>query len=228
MKNFAIALGTTLAFALPAQSATVVAFDIPENRTSIAASETANGVTGENLRRASGLKRTGVGTFRAYNWTIGGDADKARRLNNAFTWGFNSTVAYDLTSLDIHYDGSNKGPKSVVLDVFVNGTAYLDVYTDLSVDTRGETHLGIDLSALKNATSVLFRLSGWGATKKKGTLELENIDDGPGIVVHGEVAAPLAIASSDQPVSIASVPLPAGLPLLLGGLGVFAVIRRRS
>lgn len=231
MKNVIIALGATLSFALPAYSATVVAFDIPMNRTTIKASETAAGVTGEDLRRTSGLKRTGIGTFRAFSWTIGGDANLARVQNNAFTWGFTSEVAYDLTSLDIHYDGSNKGPKSVVLDLIVNGTEVLDVYTDLSVDTTGETHMGIDLSAFDNVTSVLFRLSGWGATKEKGTLEIENIDDGPGIRVNGEASDPVELLAfmDDQPERVmAPVPLPAGLPLLLAGLGAFAVIRRRS
>lgn len=72
----------------------------------------------------------------------------------------------------------------------------------------------IDLSGFDNITNGFFRLTGWNATSSQGTFDIENRSalGGKGIVVTGEISP---------------VPLPAGLPLLAGGLILLGVMRRR-
>ncbi len=239
MKHVFTALGVAVSFALPAQAVTIAAYEIPTNASFIVASEEADGVDANVLSRAGGLVSTGVGTFRSKSWTLYGDANAARASYNSITWGFNSTTAYDLTTLDIRYDGSNKGPKSIVIDAIVNGGAPVyDIYSDHNIDTAGETNLGIDLSMFTNVTSIQFILSGWGATKEKGTFELRNMADGPALRING-ASGPVALSGNlnERAVNrngefgdnlLPAVPLPAGLPLLLAGLGGLAVLRRRK
>ncbi|MEM9584330.1 MAG: VPLPA-CTERM sorting domain-containing protein [Pseudomonadota bacterium] len=232
MKHVFIGFGAALGLALPVNAATIVAYDIGMNGAFITPSEEAEGVSGAVLARSGGLvpsgASTGLGLFRSKGWTNYGDAAAARAGYNSLTWGFSSSIAYDLTSLDIRYDGSNKGPQSITIDAIVNGgTPVFDIFTDHDINTAGETNLGIDLSMFTEVTSIQFILSGWGATKDKGTFALHNTFDGPALRINGVGAAPAVLYAANADVAIVPTPLPAGLPLLAAGLGALAVLRRR-
>jgi len=87
-----------------------------------------------------------------------------------------------------------------------------DFFVDTSVAAGGET-ASLDLSGLNNLMSLTVLLLGYHAGLAAGTFDFENSVNGNAIVLSG-VALP-----------VAAVPLPAGLPLLVGALGLLGWTR---
>lgn len=213
----AVALAAGLAG--PAKAATVVAFKGVSGSTVNGVEEGA-GVSQFNLGRSIGLTQNSGATFNSRDWEEGTDKASALANNNAIFWGFNTTSAYDLTSLEISYDRSNTGPSNIAIELFLNGALQGEIFGDSDVSPTGETAL-VDLSAFNAVVgSVFFRLSGWGASSANGTFDIENElalgSENYGIIISGDLTVP-------------AVPLPASLPLLAAGLGgVFALRRRKA
>lgn len=215
VKRIFVSAALLIGSAVAAQSATLVAFD-GVSGTSVPGTLEAPGVTGFDLGRSVGVVENTGSTFNSRDWEEGTDKLSALVNNNAIFWGFTTTIAYDLTSVELAYDRSNTGPVSISIDLFVNNVFQGEIFADTDVSTSGETAL-IDLSAFDAIEgSVFFRLLGWGATSSLGTFDIEDkVSLGAekyGIVISGE--------------AVPAVPLPAGLPLLLGGVGVLAMARR--
>jgi hypothetical protein len=202
----------TLAFS--AGAATVVEFT-SVNGIQVAADLEGTGVTGFSLGRSTGLNQNAGGTFNSNDWFIGGDKLQALVAKDSLFWGFNSTIGYDLTTLSFGYDRSPTGPKSIAVDFFINNVSQGQIFADLNVAENSSATATIDLSAFDNVTNGFFRLTGWNATSSQGTFDIENRAalGGKGIVINGDISP---------------VPLPAGLPLLLGGLAVLVGLRRRT
>ncbi|MEM6939598.1 MAG: hypothetical protein AAF943_05535 [Pseudomonadota bacterium] len=216
MKSFLAAAAIVAGFATSAQAATLVAFD-GVNGSSVAASEEAAGVTGFNLGRSIGLIQNSGNTFNSRGWDEGTDKASALANNNAIFWGLtiDANAPYDLTALEIDYDRSGTGPTSLAIDLFINGQNQGEIFSDPTVLDSGSQTALVDLTAFKNVTgSVFFRLLAWGATSSLGTFDIENdLGNNRGIIVTGEVSP---------------IPLPAGLPLMLLGLGGVAALRMRK
>ena len=188
--------------------------------TTLPASATASGVTATDVVRGFGLTENTGSTFNSRGWTINGDADNAILNGDFLTFGFAFDMGLDLTSLDLGYDRSGTGPMSIAIDLFVIdtfgfGSNLLDFFVDDDVAVNGET-ANLDLTALDNVSSLIVTLSGYNASMNVGTFDFENRIDGHAIELRG-VASP-----------VAAVPLPAGLPLLVGALGLLGWTRRRA
>lgn len=223
LRNFLIAAALTASIAAPAKATTVgieaLATYVSTNGTSLPATTVASGVTASDVQRGPGLLENFGSTFNSRNWTLGGNADVGNANGDVLTFGFVFTENFSLTSLDLGYDRSPFGPMGVTIDIsyvdeFGFTTTIDDYFTDTDVDVNGETNV-IDLTGFNNLQSLDFLLIGYNATGLAGTFDLENRIGNSAIVLNGSPA-------------VAPVPLPAGLPLLVGALGLLGWTRRRS
>lgn len=218
MRNTLMIAAVAATFAAPA-FATVVAYDTV-NGASVAASFVDGDTIGADLVRGSGVVERTDNNFNSRGWTATSLAD-AEANNDFLEWGFISTDAYDLTDLEIGYDRSPTGPTFIEIFASISGGLFQSIFLDTDVATNSEVNT-IDLSggAFDGVNDVTFRLFGWGGTSALGTLAIETGTVGPrggfGLAVNGEVAA------------VSVVPLPAGLPLMLAGLGMLGFMRRRA
>ena len=175
------------------------------------------GVTGLDFTQGAGLSPAGSGpNFGSSSW----DPDNASSADaiaddDIWTWGFTSAAGYDLTDFSIRLDRSGSGPSDFVIDLSVNGGAFVAVLTD-TVSNLGQNYLNVDLSSFDNVTSATFRLAAFNANNINGRLDLKSFEgvanNGVGFALTGEIAA---------------VPLPAGLPLLAAALGGLGLVARR-
>lgn len=217
MKSKILTAALALLVAAPASAATIVAWESENTATGtrLPASEEGAFVTQFSLGRSSGLLGATGGTFNSRDWEEGTDKLSALANNNAIFWGFNATQGYDLTSLSIGYDRSDLGPVSIAIDFFINNVFQGEIFADTSVADNSTASATIDLTGFDNVQNGFFRLSGWGGSNPAGTFDIENRSafGGNGIVLTGELSA---------------VPLPAGVLLLLTGIGALGVARRRA
>ena len=214
MKTLLASAAMTAVLALPASAATIVGYTSSNSAGGIAPTTLDAGVTGLDLNRGTGLSQASGGTYNSRGWTESNIAN-ALLDEDYLEFGFSSSDAYDLTSLDIRYDRSNTGPSNIELLASTDGFLFGSIFSDSAISASGELN-SIDLSSFTNITNLTFRLVGWGATTSVGTFDIENAGSlgGEGIQINGELAV------------IAAVPLPAGLPLMLGGLGMLGLARR--
>lgn len=184
---------------------------------SLGATTAAPGVTAGQMSAGAGLGSAGASGWNWDGWTATGAAD-ALSQGQVWSWGFSSAQAWDLTSFSIRLGRNGNGPQDFLIEMAVNGaSSFATVLTGSSIATNGTSFLNIDLSSFDAITSASFRLIAWGARKQKGSLGLANDATlGRGFVLDGELSPPPA-----------PIPLPAGLPLMLAGLGALALVRRR-
>lgn len=217
MKTKILSAALALMVAAPASAATIVAWESENTATGdrLAASEEGAFVTQFSLGRSDGLLAGSGNSFNSRDWEEGTDKLSALANDNAIFWGFDATEGYDLTSLSIGYDRSATGPVSIAIDFFINNVFQGEIFADTNVAANSTASATIDLTAFDNVQNGFFRLTGWGGTNPAGTFDIENraAFGGNGIVLTGELAA---------------VPLPAGMVLLLTGLGALGVARRRA
>lgn len=205
-----------IAFAAPAHAVTIAAYDTV-NAATIAADLTPADVTGADLTRGAGVNQAGnANQFRSRNWTVGGSVTDAMANNDYLEWGFSSTSTYELDTLSLRYDRNDNGPQSIAIFASYDGGVFTQIYLDNSVSTTVNT-ANIDLLDA-NVDSATFRLFGWGASANNGRFWLRQNGVGPsndyGIALSGDV--------------VASVPLPAGLPLVAGAFGLLGLVRRKA
>lgn len=223
VRKFLTAAAFAAVSVTPAMATTVssgaLATYVSTNGSTLPATTVAAGVTASDVERGAGLLQNFGSTFNSRNWTLGGNADVGNANGDILTFGFTFTENFSLTSLDLGYDRSPFGPMGVTIDItyvdeFGFETTIDDYFTDTDVDVNGEVN-AIDLTGLNNLQSLNFLLIGYNATGLAGTFDLENRIGNSAIVLNGAPA-------------IAPVPLPAGLPLLVGALGLLGWARRRS
>lgn len=203
-----------LLLAGPASAATIASYSSSNGET-LPVEFAAPGVTAGDIMRGPGLSLNRGETFNSRGWTVGGDADTAFDNGDFLFVDFTFDKAYDLTTLDVGYDRSNTGPKSIALDLIVNGTAFLNFFVDDAVAVGG-SFATLDLSRFTAVTSLSIFGIGYNATSAAGTFDLENrVGDDQAVILSGDLS------------QIAPVPLPAGLPLLAGGMVLLVGLRRR-
>ncbi len=216
MKTILLGAAFCAALSVAANASTIVSYVSTNSDGSIAPTFEAPGVEGQDLARGAGLVPNAGSTYNSRDWDEF-VVEAAFAAEDFLTFGFSSENAYDLTSIDIRYDRSATGPTSAQLLYFSGPNTVNSLLFDTDVSVNGEDTT-IDLSFLKNVTSFSLALVAWGATSDRGTFDIENANafGGNGIRING-VLSP-----------IAAVPLPAGLPLLLGGLALLGGFRRRD
>ncbi len=209
---------SALALALSSVSAsavTLLSYDSAGGVSSLTGSTSAAGVTAEDLAAGSGIApRTPSSTFNFRNW----DTDNASFADaiaddEIWTWGFTSSVAYDLTSLSLELDRSASGPGNVLIELAINGGAFDSVLSfDFGASDTPEDFAALDLSSFTQVTEADFRLSAFGSTSLAGTFDLEDSGTANDLFVTGEVSA---------------VPVPAPALMLLSGLLALGAMRLR-
>lgn len=218
MKQTILAGIAALFLAAPVMAGTILAYDTVNQTGEVTAGEVGAGVTAYNLKRDFGLLSYASGAdYNSRSWTIGGDEATAVAGGDQLVWGFSSGTSFDLTTLDIAYDRSPTGPSSFSILASINGGIFTQIFVDLAVGAS-TTVASINLSPFTNVTQAFFLMPGWGATGAAGTFDVETGNVGPN--------SEYGLALNGMP-TIAAVPLPAGLPLLAGALGVMGFVRRK-
>lgn len=94
-----------------------------------------------------------------------------------FTLGGSALNTYSSYSLFFQLRSSGTGPNTATVEYSVNGGAFVNAAT-LTVPTTGAfTNFNVDLttiSALNNATSIVFRITGSGGSASSGTFRVDN------------------------------------------------------
>lgn len=210
------ALAAATLAASSASAVTVVAYDTVQGP-SVPAAITAPRVTGIDLERGPGLAPQPRGDdFNSLDWTLGGSQSEAIANGDFLTFGFTATSFYDLTQMELEIDRSRRGPQVAQMQYSFDGGAFEDLGSTLTIERSSRLFTYTFDDTFDFTQNVTFRLVGWGAERPFGSLDIETGEVGEGdafgISITGEVAP---------------IPLPAGLPLLVGALGAFAVLRRR-
>lgn len=199
-----------------ASGATLATWGSEGSTTSLAGTSVGAGVSADDLVAGPGLDVRNDLTFNFDDWDTGSTSATAAFVAGDFwTWGFESTIAYDLTDFSIALDRSPSGPDDFLIELATNGST--DFNSVLSFDFQdsatGVNFLNVDLSGFTSVTDADFRLTAFNSESSAGTFDLELLPGGAsGIVITGEVSA---------------VPLPAPALLLLSGLLGLGVLRIR-
>lgn len=178
-------------------------------------------ITADVLAQGGGLVANTGTSWNWNNWdTASTSAAAAVAAGDFWSWGFDVTgdVEISLATLDIRYDRSGTGPDDVEITVAVNGGAATVVHThDFADNADAYVAGGIDLTgiaelqSLVQGDSVAFTLAAFNSESAAGTFDLEfhtGFADSAGIVINGAL-------------------VPESTSLLLGSLGLLALLRRR-
>lgn len=210
---------SALALALSSVSAsavTLATWGSEGSTTSLAGTNVGPGVASDPLFAGPGLDVRNNSTFNFDDWDVGStSAEQAFAAGDFWTWGFESTVAYDLTDFSIRLDRSATGPDDFLIELATNGSAdYMSVLSFDFLDTsNGVNFLNVDLSGFSSVTDADFRLTAFNSESSAGTFDLELLPGSTnGIEITGTISA---------------VPLPAPALLLLSGLFALGALRFR-
>ncbi|MCX7425625.1 MAG: hypothetical protein NTW96_08390, partial [Planctomycetia bacterium] len=111
------------------------------------------------------------------------------------SWGFESTVPWDLAAMDIAYFSAS-GPGAIHISLSVNGGPFEWVYMDHVVPQfpqRAEV-TNIDLSTYTDVVYAEFRLYGWAAPDPNGLFSIcptTTFDGVNGLIVYGSYEPPV-------------------------------------
>jgi len=128
------------------------------------------------LSRGSGIAATALGrAFSANLWTNSGTKTDAITNNQYYTFSVKANTGYkfSLSTLDVRLRRSGAtAPNPYIWRYSTDGTTFIDIGSDISFTSTadGVTQTQLDLSLITplqnvpSATTITFRLYGWGAT----------------------------------------------------------------
>ena len=183
-----------------ADASILVAYPSIGTTSSIEASEFAEGMIADPLRRGSGLLPAAGATFNSRGWSSL-SIDAANGRDERLTWRIRSSNAFRLERLRIRYDRSPSGPQKLAIQLAIDDGAFENLFIDDAIrDDSSEDHfIELDRSRLLNVAA--FRLVAWDAVHPAGTLDVEN-----------HTFEPLRSISLNGSLLPTPVPAPNGLP----------------
>ena len=210
-KIIAAALASAAFVAMPAHAAPLLTYDfsgLTSTTTSVAAGGEAANIDGLNLTRGSGL--TAVSATRGFN-----SSGWNNQASDYLTFGFNIAAGYTATVSDIVFgaERSGSGPSTISLSASTDGGSTFQSLTSFAQTTQNRVQ-NLTFGSLTSASSIIFRLTGTGATAPGGTFRLTNANGNP-LSINGSVSA------------ISAVPEPAAWALMILGFGVVGASMRR-
>ncbi len=182
-------------------------------------------VTADNLAAGPGILQSSGSTF---NWTYWWNNtsnlpnttfDAAVAAGDYWQWGFDVNSGFDvsLTTMDIRLDRTGLGPDDFEIRASVNGGPGTSVLShDFAGSSSSVDFIGVDLAGLpllSEGDSVAFILAAFNSPSNLGKFELENISQGGGLTIYGNVNP---------------VPVPTAVWLLGSGLIGLVGLRRRN
>ena len=151
----------------------LVAYPSFETTSSIEASELAEGMLADPLRRGLGLLPASGGTFNSRSWSSP-SIDQANEREERLTWCIRGKKPFRLDTLRIRYDRSPSGPQKLAIQLAIDGGVFENLFIDDAIrDDSSEDHL-IELDRSRLLTVAAFRLVAWDAPHLAGTLDVEN------------------------------------------------------
>ena len=151
----------------------LVAYPSFETTSSIEASELAEGMLADPLRRGLGLLPASGGTFNSRSWSSP-SIDQANEREERLTWCIRGKKAFRLETLRIRYHRSPSGPQKLAIQLAIDGGVFENLFIDDAIrDDSSEDHL-IELDRSRLLTVAAFRLVAWDAPHLAGTLDVEN------------------------------------------------------
>ena len=151
----------------------LVAYPSFETTSSIEASELAEGMLADPLRRGLGLLPASGGTFNSRSWSSP-SIDQANEREERLTWCIRGKKTFRLETLRIRYDRSPSGPQKLAIQLAIDGGVFENLFIDDAIrDDSSEDHL-IELDRSRLLTVAAFRLIAWDAAHLAGTLDVEN------------------------------------------------------
>jgi hypothetical protein len=218
---FTLVTAVALGLSAPAQAVTIVEWNLagaPGNQASTPALTAAANVTGGDLARGAGLTGSAAGnSISASGWT----GQPTDYFSLSFTVAAGYTV--DLSSLFIGTRSSGTGPGTMGL--FYSGDAYTTTLATFD-QTPGSNFVNtiVDLSALPDLTgNVEFRVAqigtasaGGGSTSSAGTFR-----------IAGYFEAGSFVSNTAFTGTVAVVPEPGSLAMLMAGLAAVGFVARR-
>ena len=151
----------------------LVAYPSFETTSSIEASELAEGMLADPLRRGLGLLPASGGTFNSRSWSSP-SIDQANEREERLTWCIRGKKAFRLETLRIRYDRSPSGPQKLAIQLAIDGGVFENLFIDDALrDDSSEDHL-IELDRSRLLTVAAFRLVAWDPAHLAGTLDVEN------------------------------------------------------
>jgi hypothetical protein len=215
--SFAVGYVLTLFLAQLSAADLVVGYDAQDTAGDLTAID-GTGVSGSTLTRGTGINFAASGSGQDFNssmWTNSSTPDPTHSWNFSFT----SSIAYDLTSLQVRASSSNVGPMLLRLEIDT-GSGFVQQDGDQMLSTTAmDIVFNFNLSAI---TSAAVRVLGFDASNSGVNSQLAILDDGnyfgtADVALNGVVAVP-----EPQAVLCGSV-LCAVIGLAVGGKRLFDV-----
>ena len=151
----------------------LVAYPSFETTSSIEASELAEGMLADPLRRGLALLPASGGTFNSRSWSSL-SIDQANEREERLTWCIRGKKPFRLETLRVRYDRSPSGPQKLAIQLAIDGGVFENLFIDDAIrDDSSEDHL-IELDRSRLLTVAAFRLVAWDAPHLAGTLDVEN------------------------------------------------------
>jgi hypothetical protein len=170
---FCFSVAIFSAVVAPARAAVVLGYDAENLSGALPVTTEAAGVDGVNLTRGSGIAFSSqTGDYASTGFTT----SLTPLVDDSLNFSFTTSTSYQLTSLELFGredgPGANQGPRTLQLDVAINGGAFSTITPNQSVGASNGT-ITFNLASVGTVTTgAIFRLKGFNSTNENSRFHL--------------------------------------------------------